>query len=79
MYKLAEDMLHHIIQIINEDVKQDRIQYWHLGYTASYWLPARCPATEYQPLGPSIQPVFSPTQSDYPDFSVPVPQLHLPV
>lgn len=79
MCKLAEDTLHHIIQIINEDVKQDRSQYWHLGYGASYWLPARCPATEYQLLGTSVQAVFSPTQSDHPDFSVPVPQLQLPV
>lgn len=79
MCKLAEDTLHHIIQIINEDVKQDRIQYWHLVYSASYWLPARCPAIEYQLLGTSIQPVFSPAQSDHPDFSVPVPRLQLPV
>lgn len=35
--KLAEGMLCPIIQIINEDFKQDWTLYWPLGYTASHW------------------------------------------
>ena len=35
--KLAEDTFCTIIQIINEDVKQDRTQYWPLGCTSSHW------------------------------------------
>lgn len=58
--KLAESPLCPIIQMINEDVKEDQFQYQPLRYTASYWPPAQLHATGCHPLGPSIQPVFNP-------------------
>ncbi|KAK4824875.1 hypothetical protein QYF61_021082 [Mycteria americana] len=58
--KLAEGTLCSIIQIINEDVEQDWMQYRPLGYTASYWPSARLQATDHHPLGPVIQTVSNP-------------------
>ena len=46
--------------LIKEDVEQDRTQYRPLGDTTSYWPPPRLGATEQHPLGPAVQPLFSP-------------------
>lgn len=53
-------MLCPIIQIINEDIKQDSTQHRSLMYTTSYWTPTRPCATGHYPLGPGVQRVLNP-------------------
>ena len=36
--RLTEGALHHLIQVINKGIKQDRPQYWPLGNTTGDWL-----------------------------------------
>ena len=56
----AEDALCPIIQIINEDIKEDQAQFSPLGYTANSWPPTRPCAIDHHPLSPAIQIAFSP-------------------
>lgn len=40
-------------------------QHCPLVYTANYWPPTRLYAPDHHPLGPTVQPVFSPPQSTF--------------
>lgn len=53
--KFAEGIIQTIIQIINEDVKENLAQNWPLGCITSYCTLSTVHATDHHPLGPAIQ------------------------
>lgn len=53
---LLRETLFLMIQIINEDVDQILIQYWCLGYTASFWSLSRLCSYWSPPFGLSAHP-----------------------
>lgn len=58
----TEGALYPIIQIVNEDIKHDWIQYQSLGYSVLYWPSNSLCTTDQCPLNPVTQPVLNPPQ-----------------
>ena len=57
--KCAKGTICPVIQVINEDIPQDRTQKWPLGHSTRYWPPIRLCAIDHHSLGPAIQGVFN--------------------
>lgn len=55
LFKLAEDIIYTIIQIINEGIRENWAQNWPLGCITSYWTLSTVHPTDHHPLGPAIQ------------------------